>query len=87
MKGVIRQGDPTSHGGKVVGASGPGAVMGRAVARRGDACACPQRGHSNCVIAEGDPNVLLDGVPVAFEGHRTSCGATLISTETAAGRS
>jgi hypothetical protein len=28
----------------------------------------PEAGHSNCVIAEGDPAVLLDGVPVAFEG-------------------
>ena len=87
MKGVIRLGDPTSHGGKVVGATGAGEVMGRPVARKGDACVCPKLGHSDCVIAEGDPAVLLDGVPVAFEGHRTSCGATLISTVGVAGRS
>ena len=37
-------------------------------------------GHERCVIAEGDPQVLIDGVPVAFEGHESSCGASLIST-------
>ena len=38
------------------------------------------------VIAEGDPQVLIDGVPVAFEGHKTSCGASLISTVGNSGR-
>lgn len=80
MKGVIRLGDATSHGGKVVAASGTVRVHGVAVARRGDACVCPLAGHTTCVIAEGDPKVLLGGMPVAFEGHKTSCGATLISS-------
>jgi uncharacterized Zn-binding protein involved in type VI secretion len=30
--------------------------------------------------------VLIDGVPVAFEGHATSCGAKLMSTVGASGR-
>jgi len=80
MKGVIRLGDPTSHGGKVVAASGVARVLGITVARKGDACVCPISGHAACVIAEGDPKVLLGGVPVAFEGHKTTCGATLISS-------
>lgn len=86
MKGVIRLGDATSHGGKVVVASGNVSVHGIAVARQGDACICPVGGHSPCVIAEGDPMVLLGGVPVAFEGHRTSCGAMLISSAPASGK-
>jgi uncharacterized Zn-binding protein involved in type VI secretion len=80
MKAVIRLGDATSHGGKVVAASGLAQVHGITVARQGDACMCPVKGHSPCVIAEGDPQVLLGGVPVAFEGHKTSCGATLVSS-------
>ena len=80
MKGVIRLGDATSHGGKVVIASSTAMVQGIAVAQKGDMCMCPINGHMPCVIAEGDPNVLLGGVPVAFEGHKTSCGATLISS-------
>jgi uncharacterized Zn-binding protein involved in type VI secretion len=38
------------------------------------------------VIAEGDPDVLIDGIPVAFEGHKTTCGAVLISTMPNSGR-
>ena len=80
MKGVIRLNDPTSHGGKVVAAAPKTTVMGVAVARKGDRCICPITGHTVCFIAEGDPDVTIDGVPVAFEGHKTNCGATLIST-------
>ncbi len=86
MKGVIRLGDPTSHGGKVMKAAPKSQVMGMAVARKGDPCSCPHRGHDDCVIAEGDPKVLIDGIPVAFEGHKTSCGATLMSTMPTSGR-
>ena len=80
MKGVIRLGDVTTHGGKVVVASGTVFVGGIAVAQQGDACVCPIPGHSSCMIIEGDPLVLIGGIPVAFQGHKTSCGATLISS-------
>lgn len=80
MKGVIRLGDATSHGGKVIAASGFSLVHGIPVARQGDACICPLKGHVSCVIAEGEPLVLDGGKPVAFQGHKTSCGATLISS-------
>lgn len=86
MKGVIRLNDPTSHGGKVVSAAPRTTVMGVAVARKGDNCTCPIRGHSVCRIVEGDPDVLIDGVPVAFDGHKTSCGAVLMSTVSDSGR-
>jgi uncharacterized Zn-binding protein involved in type VI secretion len=86
MRGVIRLNDPTSHGGKVLAAAPNSTVMGVAVARKGDSCSCPQRGHDNCVIAEGDPKVLIDGVPVAFDGHKTSCGAVLMTTIPTSGR-
>ncbi|PLX67463.1 MAG: hypothetical protein C0607_21615 [Azoarcus sp.] len=86
MRGVIRLGDPTSHGGRVVSTGSRSVVMGRTVAVLGDRCVCPRKGHGSCVIAEGDPDVRLDGKPVAFDGHRTSCGAQLISTVPASGR-
>jgi uncharacterized Zn-binding protein involved in type VI secretion len=86
MRGVIRLNDPTSHGGKVVGAAPNSTVLGVAVARKGDPCVCPIKGHVRCVIAEGDPQVLIDGVPVAFDGHKTSCGASLMSTVGNSGR-
>lgn len=80
MPGVIRLGDPTSHGGRVVSATGKLNIMGKDVARLGDVCTCPKKGHDKCVIVEGDTTWSIDGVPVALEGHKTSCGATLIST-------
>lgn len=86
MKNVIRLGDATSHRGKVLAASATASVHGVTVARKGDVCSCPVNGHFPCVIAEGDPMVLDGGIPVAFHGHRTSCGATLISSAPTSGK-
>lgn len=81
MRNVIRLGDPTSHGGKVESVSATHfTVGGTPVARVGDQCSCPIKGHDNCTIAEGDPHHVIDGVPVAHEGHKTTCGATLLPT-------
>lgn len=81
MRNMIRLGDPTSHGGKVesVGADHY-MVDGIPVARVGDVCSCPIKGHDNCTIAEGEPDHVIDGVAVAYDGHKTTCGATLIAT-------
>ncbi|MBS3021600.1 hypothetical protein DJFAAGMI_04373 [Comamonas sp. PE63] len=86
MRGVIRVGDATSHGGRVLAGAASSTVMGLAVARLGDSCLCPLKGHQACVIAEGDPAFLVEGRPAAFDGHRTSCGAVLISSVPASGR-
>lgn len=81
MPNVIRLGDPTSHGGKVASVSASHfTVDGIAVARVGDTCTCPVKGHDGCTIAEGDPHHTIDNVAVAYDGHKTSCGATLIAT-------
>ncbi|MBW8832059.1 MAG: PAAR domain-containing protein [Burkholderiales bacterium] len=80
-KKVIRVGDPTDHGGKVLSSGAPQfTVDGIAVALKGDLCSCPKRGHDNCTIAEGDSEHTINGIPVAYEGHKTSCGAALVST-------
>lgn len=86
MKNVIRLGDATSHGGKVLAASGTVSVQDVGVARKGDLCSCPVNGHAPCVIVEGDPAVSIGGIPVAFHGHKTSCGATLISSAPHSGK-
>lgn len=83
MRNVIRLGDATSHGGKVESVTAIHfTVDGIPVARVGDVCSCPIPGHSNCTIAEGDPHHVIDGIAVAYDGHKTSCGATLIATTT-----
>jgi len=81
MPNIIGINDPTSHGGKVTSVVATHfTVGGKAVACVGDKCSCPI--HGNATITEGDPRHTIDGVAVAYEGHRTSCGATLASTVT-----
>jgi uncharacterized Zn-binding protein involved in type VI secretion len=74
---VIRLGDNTSHGGKVIEATARMTIDGIPVALWGDHCSCPRDGHDNCVICEGEVEAMFDGRPVALEGHKTSCGASL----------
>ncbi|EKS9915566.1 MULTISPECIES: PAAR domain-containing protein [Burkholderia] len=85
MRGVIRVGDSTDHGCQVKTGSERSVVMGRSVARVGDRCTC-QVGLGECEILEGDKGIQIDGRAVAFDGHRTSCGAALISSIPTSGR-
>ncbi|MGX9219366.1 PAAR domain-containing protein [Massilia varians] len=81
MRNVIRLGDATSHGGKVVSSSATHfKIHGVPVACVGDACSCPIPGHSECTIATGSPHHLINGKQLAFDGDRLSCGAKLISS-------
>ena len=81
MGNVIRLGDVTSHGGKVESVNAKHfTVDGIPVAGVGDRCSCPFNGHDDCTIAEGDPTHIIDGVAVAYDGHKTTCGATLIAS-------
>ena len=78
----IVTGDKTDHGGTVVqGAPGTDAA-GKAIARVGDPVSCPKKGHGNTVITSGDPSCVIDGQPAARHGDKTSCGATLLSSQT-----
>ena len=85
MRGIIRLGDYTDRGCQVITASEVSGVAGKGVARIGDRCLCGQPDRQECVIVEGNPNVKIGDKPAAFEGHRTSCGAALISTAPASG--
>ena len=81
MPNVIRVGDETSHGGKVVDSSvGHFVVSGKPVVVVGDKCMCPINGHQNCTVASGSATHSIGGKPVAYDGDKTSCGATLISS-------
>ncbi len=81
MRNVIRLGDPTSHGGMVVSVQATHfTIDGVPVACVGDICSCPKKGHDSCTIVEGDSTRTINGIAVAYEGHKTSCGASLQST-------
>jgi uncharacterized Zn-binding protein involved in type VI secretion len=80
MRNVIRLGDDTSHGGKVIQCSQTHfTVNGIPVACEGDTCSCPIPGHSGCKIISGSPRHTVNGKRLAFEGDKTSCGAVLIA--------
>ncbi len=80
-RAVIRLGDDTSYRGRVITASARLTIDGIPVALWGDRCSCPHEGHDNCVICEGEPQAMFDGISVALEGHKTSCGATLLASQ------
>ena len=81
MINLIRLGDNTDHGGKVIAASSTIRFDGLFVARKGDAIVCPQ--HPSVmpnVIEEGDESITDDRLPLARHGHRATCGCHLISS-------
>ncbi|MGL4667481.1 MAG: PAAR domain-containing protein [Saezia sp.] len=77
-KNIIRLGDTTDHGGKVLTAEDRMPVYGKPLARIGDMVWCP-RCENQYPIVEGDETMKIWGRSIAFEGHRTGCGAKLIS--------
>lgn len=78
-RGVIRLGDVTNHGGKVISVSHSPTDMGKPIACIGDMVSCPKCEGTYPIVA-GDPSCTINGTPMAFEGHKTACGATLISS-------
>jgi len=81
MRNVIRLGDATSHGGKVVSTRTTHfKVGGIPVACVGDLCSCPVKGHNGCMIVSGSRKHHINGVLIAFEDDTTSCGAKLKSS-------
>jgi uncharacterized Zn-binding protein involved in type VI secretion len=78
-RGVIRLGDTTTHGGKVVKVASTSIVDDRPIARIGDMVVCPLC-KGTFPIVEGEPTFCDEGIPVALHDHKTACGATLISS-------
>ena len=78
-KGVIRLGDTTDHGGEVISVVHKPTDLGKPIACIGDMVKCPKC-KGTYPIVEGDLNCKIEGIPVAFEGHKTECGAALISS-------
>ncbi|MDR4565531.1 PAAR domain-containing protein [Klebsiella pneumoniae] len=78
MKKTICVGDKTSHGGSVLTGSSQIIIDGKSVARKSDLVSCPTHGINS--ISEGDEKHCDNGLAVALEGQRCSCGAILIST-------
>lgn len=73
MAYLIREGDPTTTGGKVLAGYAPMTVEGRAAARITDPVWCPAC-QSVGQIAQGHPDFLCADQGVALEGYHVACG-------------
>ena len=78
-RGVIRLGDKTTHGGMVISAASDFRVLGKPVAVDGNMATCP-RCRGTFPIKPSHSQRQHNGKEVAYEGHRTACGAKLISS-------
>ena len=78
-KSQIIVGDKTSHGGMVTSGSLNNTWHGVAIARKGDQVFCPACPPHRFVIAEGVENYTDAMLPIATEGHTTTCGAILMA--------
>lgn len=78
-RGVIRIGDATSHGGKVISACTDFKALGKSIAVNGDMTQCPKcKGNFPIEVSSSDR--LHRGKMVAYHGDKTACGAALISS-------
>ncbi|HHZ8355260.1 PAAR domain-containing protein [Morganella morganii] len=79
-KSVICLGDTTDHGGVVISALDNYSINGRPVATEGDSVSCPKcKGVFQ--IASGSSLMTFPGKKIALEGMKTTCGATLIASQ------
>lgn len=79
-RAIIREGDPTSHGGTVLEAFSTLTVYGKNAAGVGHHGHCPLC-KTTFTIVSGARNYTFMGKNVAVEGMYTSCGAVLIATQ------
>ena len=77
---IIRMGDPTSHGGKVIEGSMADICHGKPIAYMGHQTFCPQC-KGNFPIIDGASTTTFYGKGVALAGMKTACGAVLIATQ------
>lgn len=80
MPEIIRLGDSTSHGGKVIEGSPFDICMGKPIAYIGHKVQCPKC-KGLFPIVEGAPTTTFYGKGVALAGMHTACGAVLIASQ------
>ena len=68
-------GSKTDHGGTIISGSQISSVYGVPIARVGDIHDCPTHGKNPIVM--GSPSNTDDGIPIAYIGSKTGCGAKI----------
>lgn len=72
-------GDPTTHGGRVISASGTYMIHGKRGVLIGDLVKCPKRGHGVSPIL-GSRSSSSNGRAMAADGDLCGCGARVIGS-------
>lgn len=79
----IREGDSTDHGGTVLSSDAITTVNGVRIAFVGTMVSCPKCKGVFPIVTTKNPGMSFGGNKnAAFEGDKTACGATLISSQT-----
>ena len=74
---VARLGDPSSHGGTIIGPCSPTVTVdGLRVARTGDMHQCPITGHGTTALTGTSP-AKVDGSNIVCVGDTAGCGASI----------
>jgi len=80
VKALIRKGDMTTHGGKVIEGFSDYTIQNIPVAGVGHKTICPLC-KGVFPIIQGYGGITVNGIFVALEGHVTACGAKLIPSQ------
>jgi uncharacterized Zn-binding protein involved in type VI secretion len=76
---IVRLGDTTDHGGSVIESIPHTNLDGKPMAGEGNIVLCPKCKGAFPII-EGSSTYRVNGVPVALDGMKTACGASLIAS-------
>lgn len=71
-------GDPSTHGGVVITASGFVTINGKRVTVTGDLHSCPIHGHGITGITASSSLLKVNGISVVRQGDFAGCGAAII---------
>lgn len=78
MPAMIRLGDPSDHGGRMVSASGKARIGGIQGCVSGDMHVCPLKGHGTTAVTSSS-KCTSNGRSVVRVGDVAGCGAVLVS--------
>ncbi|MGF6594767.1 PAAR domain-containing protein [Pseudomonas sp. B21-012] len=79
MRAIVRLNDSTDHGGTVSNSIPRTDLNGKPIAGKGNLVSCPLC-KGIFPIIEGSSTYSINGIPVALDGMKTACGASLIAS-------
>ncbi|MFJ7886411.1 PAAR domain-containing protein [Pseudomonas sp. NPDC096917] len=79
MKSIVRLDDTTDHDGVVIKSIPHTNLNGKPMAGKGNLVKCPLC-KGAFPIVEGSSTYSVNGIPVALDGMKTACGASLIAS-------